>query len=272
MREPREPTHFETRPTDDVGEVVGLLWVNEQFIKADTAIVTGTTLQNFLPGVLKDDAISRGFGSYLLTASAGKQDGYHGYLFAKPKTARQMTVPFRSTTTMMEVPWQPVLRNLHGGTVTRKLETESGATGGSTTSNTVKRTEFQDRYELIPGGTFPTEVVIEEFYSPTPWTVLEAETPVPTTVRYFYKGAQLSLDCLHDDVFIPDLNTSFEREDGFGMRGAGSLPGGQFFPRTNMLGWVLYTLRDTQELVNGVYKRTRIRITQIPPLPEALRF
>lgn len=272
MREPREPTHFETRPTDDVGEVVALLWVNEQFIKADTAIVTGTTLQNFLPGVLKDDAISRGFGSYLLTAAAGKQDGYHGYFFGKPKTRRQMETPFQSTPKTQLVDWPDWLRSLYGGTATRPLDSESGSDAAGETANTRTRTEFQDRYEIIPGGRLMTEIVVEEFYSPTPWQNLEAETPVPTQVRYFYKGTQMNFTGLHDDVFVPEQTTGFVRDENFGTPDSQALPEGQFFPRTNMLGWQLYTLTDDQDLINGVYKRTRARITRLPPLPEALRF
>jgi len=274
MREAREPTVFETRPTDDVAEVVAVLWVNESFIRADTQIVPGITLNDFLPGVPKADARVRGFGAYQLVTTAGKQDGYHGYTFAAPKTPRQMEdAPFRSTPTTMEVGWPDWLRNLHGGTVRRVLDRESGATGAAATSNTVWRLEFQDRYELVPGGRYRTECVVEEFHSATAWTQLECDEPVPTTVRYFYKGAQLSLNCLHGDVFIPEQGTGFARDPNFGMSDAQELLGGQFFPRTNHVGWQLYTVSDTQELTAaGLYKRTRVRILRLPPLPEALRF
>jgi hypothetical protein len=272
MMDAREPTHFETRPTEDVGEVSALLWVNETFMHASTTITTGTTLAAFLPAVPKGDALTRGFGDYLLSAPAGKRDGYHGYLFAKPKTAVQKRTPFRSVTKVMPVSWPNWLRNLHGGMVERVLNMESGASGATATSNTVTRREFQDRYELIPGGQISTEVMEEEFHSPTPFTDLDSEIPVPTHVRYFYKGTQLSIDCLHDDVFVPEETTGFERDDEFGMIAAQELPPGQFFPRTNFIGWQPFTLTDTQELVDGVWRRFTRRITKLPPLPEAIRF
>lgn len=274
MREPREPTVFETRPTDDVAEVVAVLWVNESFIRADTQIVPGITLNDFLPGVPKDDARVRGFGPYQLVTTAGKQDGYHGYTFAAPKTPRQMEdAPFRSTPTTMEVNWPDWLRNLYGGMVERVLDTDSGTEGANNTANTRTRHEFVDRYELIPGGSLRTEVVIEEFLSPKPWAQLECDAPLPTQVRYFYKGTQLSLVCLHEDVFVPELTSGFVREEAFGTPDSQELPPGQFFPRTNHVGWQIHTLSDTQELTAaGLYKRTRVRILRLPPLPEAIRF
>jgi hypothetical protein len=273
MREPREPSLFETQPTANMSEVVAVLWVNETYLRADTTITAGTTLQNFLnQTVPKPEAINRGFGSYLLTDTAGKRDGYHGYTFAKPKTAAQKRTAWRSTTKTRPVRWDNWLRNLYGGMAVRTLDKEAGSTGGGSTSNKVTRTEFVDRYELIPAGDYMTEVIVEEFLSPTAFTDFDTEVPVPTEVRYFYKGASLSLSCLHDDVFVPELSTGFTREEEFGMRGSQELQEGQFFPRTNFTGWQLYTISDNQELVNGVWRRVTERVNKLPPIPEALRF
>lgn len=272
MLDPREPTHFETRPTDDVAEVTGVLWVNETFVRADTVISIGTTLKDFLPSIPRADALNRGFGAYVLTGSAGKRDGFHGYVFAKPKTAAQKRTPYRSVIKSRPVRWDTWLRNLYGGTATRLLDTWEGASGASSTSNVVTRSEFVDRYEVIPGGDYMTEILVEEFHSPTPFTDLDTEVPVPTMVRYFYKGTSMNLVCLHDDVFVPEANTAFVRDPEFGMPGAQELPEGQFFPRTNFIGWQIHTLSDTQELVDGVWRRVTERVNKLPPLPEPLRF
>lgn len=275
MRETREPTHFESRPTDDVGEQVGVLWVIEDRIKATTTITEGTTLREFLPGVPKDDAIARGYGDYLLTRSAGKADGYLGYYFAKPKTeAQSQQQPYRSTPRTMEITWPAWLRSLYGGIATRTLDSESGTNSSGATTNTKTRTEFQDRYELIPRLRYRTAVVVEEFLSPTQWQRLSKdEGPVETLVRYFYKGTQFSMECIHDDVLVPEDYTSFTRDQVFGMRNSAELPDGQLFPATNWLGWKSgWVLSDDQEFIDGLWKRTRIRVTEIPPLPRALRF
>ena len=62
MLDPREPTHFTTLPTEDVGEVAAMLRVEESKIRADVTITAGTTLSAFMPGVPKGDALSRVFG------------------------------------------------------------------------------------------------------------------------------------------------------------------------------------------------------------------
>jgi hypothetical protein len=274
MPDPNEPTHFYTLPTDDVGEDVAVLRVYESLIKATTPRAAGTTLQDFMrsEGVPKDDALSRGFGGYLLTQPGPKQDGYHTYYFAKPKTDAQKEVPFRSTPRTRDITWDNVLLDLHGGTVTRKEFEESGASGANSVSNARMLIEFQERYRLIPQITFPTAVLIEEFQSATPWDNLEATRPVPLTVRYFYRGAQLSINALHEDVTIPADTEGFEMDDEFGMEKARELPDGQFFPATVPTRWQLYTWSDDQEFKNGVYYRRRERIVKLPPLPRAMRF
>lgn len=270
--EPREPTTFETVPTEDVGEVACLLRVPEDRILASTVITEGMTLSALATQLRVDlaDARRRSFSDYILTQPAPKQNGYHTYYFGKPKTAAQMEVPFRSTPDTMDIRWDPVLLNLHGGTVQRDLTTETVDVGGTPTTNQRVLTEFQDRYQLIPGIMHPTEVLIEEFQSSTPWQQFDATRPVPTTVRYFYKGQQLSIDCLHDDVTVPDLTSGFTRDEEFGTPNARTLPDGQFFPATNFKRWAPYVYQDGQQFRNGVYYRRRITIQQVPPLPRAI--
>lgn len=149
--------------------------------------------------------------------------------------------------------------------------TESGSLIAIASSNTRVTREFVDKYELIPAGQYATEILIEEFQSPTPWTKLDTQTLVTTTVRYFYKGTQLSLDCLHDDVVVPETLSGFERDDDFGMPGAADLPDGQFFPATTPTKWQPYVLSDDQVFRNGLYYRTRERVLRLPRLPKALR-
>jgi hypothetical protein len=273
MLDPRESTHFSTLPTEDVGEFACLLKVHESVIKATTQISAGVTLQDFLPGVPKADARTRGFGGYLLTQPGPKQDGYHSFYFAKPKTAAQMLVPFRSTPGIRDITWPAVLKDLLGGTVTRKQFEESGDSGGTATNNARTLIEFEDRYQLIPGITYPTHIIVEEFQSATPWEELEATRPVPLEVRYYYRGAQLSITCLHEAVTVPEATSGFSRDDEFGMRDAQEPDeGGQFFPATVPTRWQTYTFSDEQQFRNGLYYRRRERILKLPPLPRALRF
>lgn len=274
MPDPREPTHFTTLPTEDVGEVAAMLRVHENQMTATTVITAGTTLAAFMPGVPKGDALSRGFGAYVLTQPGPKQDGYHTFFFAKPKTPAQMLVPFRSTPGIRDITWPAVLKDLLGGTVTRKQFEESGEDGsGAPISNARTLIEFEDRYQLIPQITYPTHIIVEEFQSATPWEELEATRPVPLEVRYYYRGAQLSITCLHEAVTVPEATDGFSRDDDFGMRDAQEPDeGGQFFPATVPTRWQTYTASDDQQFRNGLYYRRRERIVKLPPLPRAMRF
>jgi hypothetical protein len=272
MLPPREPTVFETLPTEDVAEVTALLRVHEDKMRGDTVITPGTTLADFMPGVDKGDALRRGFGSYILTRPGPKESGWHSFYFAKPKTDAEKEVPFRTTVRTRNLPWDAVLLDLQGGNSSRVETQDSGVgdTGGST-SNTRTRTEFENRYRLIPGINYPTEVIEEEFQSATPWDQLEATRPVPTQVRIFYKGAQLSIDCLHEDVIVPPDEDDFQREDGYGNPSAAELPPGQFMPATVPTRWTIYVVDDDQDFRNGLYYRKRVTVNQLPPVPRALR-
>ena len=273
MPDPREPTHFTTLPTEDVGEVVAMLRVHENHMTATTVITAGTTLAAFIPGVPKGDALSRGFGGYVLTQPGPKQDGYHTFYFAKPKTPAQMLVPFRSTPGTRDITWPAVLKDLLGGVVERVDFQETGANSSGATSNARTVIEFQDRYKLIPQITYPTQIVVEEFQSATPWPELDATRPVPLEVRYYYRGAQLSITCLHEAVTVPEATEGFDRDEDFGMEDAEEEEdGGQFFPSTVPTKWQLYTFADVQEFRNGLYYRRRERILKLPPLPREMRF
>ncbi len=269
--EARETTHFYTLPTEDVAEDVAVLRVIESAIRADTVRTVGTALKDFMPDQPKGDAIDRGFGDYILTRPGPKEDGYHSYFFAKPKTAAQMAVPFRSTPRAEVIPWPTMMRNLHGGMARRIAFREADVFYDSQINNERTVREFVDKYEKIPGGQYATEIVVEEFQSPTPWPQLEVQTLVTTTVRYFYKGTQLSLDCLHDDVTIPEQLADFELDGDFGNPGAQEQPAGQFFPATRPKKWQPYVLSDDQEFRNGLYYRVRKRVVRLPRLPKAIR-
>jgi hypothetical protein len=269
-REPREPTVFETLPTEDVAEVTALLRVHEDKMRGDTVITPGTTLAAFMPGVDKGDALRRGFGSYILTQPGPKEVGWHSFHFAKPKTDAEKETPFRTTTRTRNINWDAVLVDLQGGTATRLAVTEAGTT---TTNTTNRQTwiEFQNRYRLIPGISYPTEVIEEEYQSATPWEQLEATRPVPTRVQIYYKGAQISLDCLHEDITVPSDVDDYSREDGYGSPNAPDLPPGQFMPATVPTRWTIYVVDDDQDFRNGLYYRKRVTVNQLPPVPKALR-
>lgn len=269
---PQEPTVLQRVPTQDVGQVSVVLWVPGTHICADTAIVPGTTLVDF-QAACKADATMAGFGNYVLSREPAKErEGYLGYTFVRPKTAKQRAIPFKSEPGTMDLEWPNVLRVLYAlnGTVVDSLD-ESG--GGLLTTNKKKITV--DRMELIPGGVYPTKILTEEFLSDTPFTDLRPVKPMPTVVSYNYGGGfnplRGSITALHGDVFIPELLEDGELVPDFGTPNPQELPWGlgQFFPKTNHVTWIKHVRWDEQRFENGVYHRKRITIMP-PPMPRAL--
>lgn len=262
MREPQEARHYEKLPTPDVRQVAILLWVLASDIRADTEIEPGTTLADFMPGIPKDDScVGQGFGDYILSQEPARSsgDGYLGYVFVKPLSGSiEDVAPFKSTPDTMDLEWPDVLLFLGAGegTVPWQINLPELAT--------------MQRYELIQGGSFPTNVLIEEFLYPEPYQNLAPEKPLPTVVSFQHgKGnnaMQNHFNALHDTITIPELSENFQPIPGFGTPNAAEAllaEGGQIFPATGMLNWEDHVRFDSQKLVNGYYHR--IKITAYAP-------
>lgn len=285
----QESTHYDLLPTADVGEDVVRLWVLDKALARDTSgtRVIGTTLNDFMPLNIKSDAKLR-YGTYQLTGPGGRSDdGYRAFLFAKPKTEADLVEPYKTEYDTIEYDWEPVLRVLYA--LKGRHVDERANTAGTYSLDEIKWKEFYvDRMELIPGlRRYPTKVKKEYWLSPTPFTNLNPRKAVTTVVHYNYKGMSQSIDCLHDDVFIPEpftedhvttdyvtlpeYITRIERVDGFGTPNAQQIPwgNGMLFPRTNMLGWQVHCPVDRAPFQDGVYMRERWTVTP-PPLPRAV--
>jgi len=279
--ETQESKHFNLIPTADVGERVLRLWVNEDSLRADTTIATGTALTAFLPMVPKANAALQGYGSYLLTRPAGRrEDGYLGFDFAKPKTAAQLIAPFKTTTIWDDYSWPAVLKYLGGveGLLEEEVDTWGSVTGPGITSIGYQfdvgkqRLKTEDRLVIYPSQRTATEITVREYLSPTPFTGIQVERPIPTQVQYSYRNMQRSLECLHPTVTVPELLKGARPIDGFGTPNAAAAFGRDIeFPATNMLDWVPHLYRADMSDEGGVYYLKTYEALP-PPLPRAQRF
>ncbi len=276
-REPREDTFFDLLPTLSVGTRAVRLWVRQEFLRAATSPILGTTVQSFVGAmnVQAGDVLTAGFGSYVLTAP-GPADG-RGYLafdFGPPAASlalKDLTPWSEKPIWVPDYDWPPVLRYLLADQGTAKELTEEGTstTGGTPTTNVTTRTKILtvDRFELVPGVRVPTEVIVRRYLTPGLITGLRAERPMPTTVRYSYLTMQNSIDCLHDDVIIPDFIDNPRRLSGFGTKnGIERARGTQLIPRTNFLTWRphIYRIEQDDQPRNGLYETTTYEA--LPPL------
>lgn len=243
MRDSREQTPFETVPTLKPGELAGMLWVNEDALRATTPLTLGTTLANFLPGVPKGDALRRGFGSYVFTNDGPKEGGWHGFYFARAFSSEEKTTAFR---TMTEVRggsyWPPVL----SGASVRNFQAYDG-NGSQYTADVIWDFNLRDSYDG------PTRVVIDFFASHEPHTISMPTSMQPEGGTFYYGVAQVSIPkCLH-----PLLGLGYST--GSNSTRFPLQTFSKIFPATNMTDWPASIVIDDGEVFdNGIYLRRRV--------------
>ena len=266
-----EQVRWEIFPVQDTLNERGvILWVDEKYFDETTTLVQYTTLSDFMSDkdIPKGDAITRGFGSYIYTEQLPKTNGCLRFIFLKAKTEQQKWEVVKPVYPINEVTWWPNwLLSLYALKATIALQSEVGNLGASVSANDVTGVRYLDRYILIPGGNFNTQHYVETYFSPTPLVGMVATEPRPTTIVYSALGLSNSIDCLHDEVKIPEIYVSAERVEDFGTPNAREVRWemGSIFPATNMTGWVPHHRKlDVFERDGGFYYRRHL---VIPPNP-----
>jgi len=243
MRDSREQTPFETVATLKPGELAGMLWVNEDALRATTPLTLGTTLANFLPGVPKGDALRRGFGSYVFTNDGPKEGGWHGFYFARAFSSEEKTTAFRTMTEVRGgIYWPPVL----SGTSVRNFQAYDGD-GSQYTADVIWDFNLRDSYDG------PTRVVIDFFASHEPHTISMPTSMQPEGGTFYYGVAQVSIPkCLH-----PVLGLGYST--GSNSTRFPLQTFSKIFPATNMTDWPASIVIDDGEVFdNGIYLRRRV--------------
>jgi len=242
-RDPREDCPFETIATLKPGEVAGLLWVPEAAIRGDFTLTPGTTLANALPGVSKGDAIPRGFGSYVFTDNGPVQNGWHGFWFARPFSAGEITTPFRSVTELRGgIYWPAVL----GGFSVYNFQAYD-SDGVKYIADVIWDFSLRDSYDG------PTKVLIEYFASHTPHSITTPTSMQPEGGTFYYGVAQVTIPkCLHPIItlsYSTGTNNSRYPYQNFSKQ----------FPATNLTAWpATITVDDGETFDNGLYIRRRV--------------
>lgn len=246
-RDPKQP-YLGLVLTPDLAERVVQLFIPQRYFSDSVALSQGMTLSAVL-ALLETtdttDSIEKGYENYTLTQpvldDASGSDGTLSYYFAKPKTSTSLLdlTPFKEETEWRKHDWPAVLLSLYGvfGKVVK--DSYNNSIGGvEITQNFYDPTSFRELYEdrlaFVPRQQIFTEVVIRHYTSNLPFTNVVLETPVTDIVQYSYKGMQQSLDCVHDDVFIPELFKGGKRIENFGTKNAQErhYEQGQFYPAT----------------------------------------
>lgn len=272
MSAANEKGKYELVPVEGtVNDRALVLWVPERYFNESTALVENTTLEDFMvsEAIPKGDAITNGFGSYVYREQLPKVGGSLRFIFLKAKTEAESLQAVRAPKTINEVTWWPNwLMSLYAVSASVPLQSEAGSSASSgAITNAVTGTRYFDRYILINGGEFNTQHIVEEFFSYQAIKGLVATEPRPTTINYSTLGMQNSIDCIHEEVQIPEIFVDATRVENFGTPNARDVrwERGSIFPATNMTGWIphfrklIVTERD-----GGFYYRRHL---VIPPNP-----
>lgn len=267
MSAANEKGKYELVPVEGtVNDRALVLWVPERYFSANTVLVENTTLETFMSteAVPKGDAITQGFGAYVYREQLSKAGGSLRFIFLKPKdeTAQLETVKEPATLWRI-VSWPDVLVSLYG-VKGKVVSAEVGKIGTNAVKNTTTTERYFDRYKLIKGGDYNTEVVVEKFFSAKPITSLYATEPRPMPVYYNFLGMNQSLTALHPELEVPELTVEIELVPNFGTKPAVQnwrLP--SVFPKTNMTTWISHPrFLDVDERDGGFYYT---RGTVLPP-------
>lgn len=272
MSAANEKGKYELVPVEGtVNDRALVLWVPERYFNESTALVENTTLEDFMvsEAIPKGDAITNGFGSYVYREQLPKVGGSLRFIFLKAKTEAESLQAVRAPKTINEVTWWPNwLMSLYAVSASVPLQSEAGSSASSgAITNAVTGTRYFDRYILINGGEFNTQHIVEEFFSYQAIKGLVATEPRPTTIYYSTLGMQNSIDCIHEEVQIPEIFVGATRVENFGTPNARDVRWelGSIFPATNMTGWIphfrklIVTERD-----GGFYYRRHL---VMPPNP-----
>jgi hypothetical protein len=264
--------HYELFPIEGTINDRGLiLWVKDTYFKASTTLVQYTTLADFMASddVPKGDAITQGFGSYVYVMQLPKAGDSFRFVFLKAKTEAEELEVVKPAAKINEVTWWPNwLVSLYALKATVTLQSETGLDSGGINSNSVSGIRYFDRYILIPGGEFNTEHIVEEFFSYKAIVGLNATEPRPTRISYATLGMQNSIDCLHEEVKVPEIIVSgIDRIEDFGTENARNVAWelGSIYPATNMAGWIPHFRKlNVVERDGGYYYRRHL---VLPPNP-----
>ncbi len=205
MRDDIESSPFETVPTQVPGLDSGLLWVPEKLIQADSVLARGTTLLEFLPTADKGDALSRGFGSYVLTLAQQAQNGWRPFWFAKVRTPEEIAIPYDTEEEVrLGIYWPPVLQTVNPDNVLAYT-----ADGDTYVAGTAY--DFVYSQKAYDG---PTKVLVEFFASHTKPTIPAANGMQPMGGVLDYAIGNITIpDCLHGELSlsyqIPDNHPTY---------------------------------------------------------------
>jgi hypothetical protein len=253
---------FDITQTPDPSEIGLSVWEHSLYLNPSQIPTIGQTFKT-TSFALKGRVTQNGFGDYLYSGNA-KMDGRMVFYFNKPKSDAEKQTPFRSTKTLGQHSWPPILKFLAFQQDSSFPRTTNTVIKNQTAIVIAPRYYVKEGY--IPGARDGTTFIKDEFFAPTPFVIPRYPAPMPTRVSYDILGIKGSFpECLHDEIKIPATKTGTYVIYGDTVNASAGTVGGQIFPATNFTTWRRYVLDDQQSFQENGGGWYRVRITVIPP-------
>jgi hypothetical protein len=207
------------------------------------------------------------FDDYIYTG----QQGDHGLLFAKFKSAEDANIPFRPPypKDFGNHPWPAILKALNiqeDPFLTYATPVISGNSQGIATGP-----RYYQQEEYVNAIQQGSRFVVSEFFGPRPFNIPRHQVPQPGRIAYQLATLEGGFpECLHDDVEVPSTRTATSKNVGGTTTAVGGSLDGQFFPRTNFKSWRPYVFSDAQLFRDGGWHRVLVRVYP-PSLPRSIR-
>ena len=204
---------------------------------------------------------------YTMAASAGTR-GFLNLYFFKPKSDAEKKIPFRTWPKFDQHEWDSIMLSLQRAADPRPFG-DYGIVNGQKALITGKR--WIVRPEHIEGGAIGTLFTVEEFLSPTQFSIKRYRTPIAKTVAWNYNGERgVFRRCLHGDLELPDAQVTSEAIAGSTVSNIPGVLTGQKFPATNMSRWQRHVVHCDQSIAGGgIWHMIRIW-AHPPPLNEPI--
>lgn len=220
-----------------------VLWVDEKYFDANTTLVAGTTLTNFMSAkeIPKGDALDS-YGSLVYTGQEERANGCLRFCFVPAFSAEDIATPVLSIAEFKSaMQWPAVLENLYAANFLAKDKEGANYLADVTYTPYVKE-----------GYSDATRTLEETFVSQTKFNISLSASFRPQPIQFYFGVGSFSLsETLHPLV---EFNVVLGPNNRYPYQVFTAS-----FPATNYTDWpASMIVKDEQKFVNGLWIRTRL--------------
>ncbi len=215
------------------------------------------------------ERVQQGWGNYVYTKKRPLGEGVIRFFWAKNKTEAEINSPFKTTPTMGNHYWGPILLDIEitKSKIPRAVDTGDRIYRGFT---------YKAIPIWIPSADTGTLFILREFTAPAKFDIPQWPTPILTPVNFAVPGSRdFSFpESYHGDLPIKEMEDSSSSYDPVSVAVSSNvgLTTPWFFPATPFKTWGTFILydRQSQDEESGVWHRLQMEVNP-PNLPKRQR-